>query len=65
MLSERKVTVPLGDDLREFVVRRAAAEVRTMASVIRRLVAEAARAETVSEGGRHDRIRTDDGAAGD
>lgn len=39
------VSVPLPDRLREYVQRRAAEEDRSVASVIRRLVAEAARAQ--------------------
>lgn len=42
---EQQVSVPLPDSLREYVQRRAAVEDRSVASVIRRLVAEAAHAE--------------------
>jgi len=42
---EQQVTVPLPDSLREYVQRRAAVEDRSIASVVRRLIDEAARRE--------------------
>jgi hypothetical protein len=41
-MKAEQVSVPLPADLREYVQRRAAVEDRSVASVIRRLVAEAA-----------------------
>jgi hypothetical protein len=43
---EQQVSVPLPDSLREYVQRRAAVEDRSVASVIRRLVAAAAQADS-------------------
>jgi hypothetical protein len=43
MNHREQISVPLPPELREFVLRRAVAEERSMAQVIRRLVAEAAR----------------------
>jgi hypothetical protein len=53
MASNREqVTVPLPPELRAFVAREAEREDRSQASVIRRLVAEAARAASVQAGER-------------
>jgi hypothetical protein len=46
VMKAEQVSVPLPDDLCAYVRRRAAVEDRSVASVIRRLVAEAAHAET-------------------
>ena len=45
MSNREQVSVPLPAELREFVARQAALEDRSVASVIRRLVADAARAQ--------------------
>ena len=44
-MKAEQVSVPLPDDLRAYVRRQAEREDRSVASVIRRLVAEAAHAE--------------------
>jgi hypothetical protein len=45
VMKAEQVSVPLPDDLRAYVRRQAEREDRSVASVIRRLVAEAAHAE--------------------
>lgn len=48
---EHQISVPLDPRLREFVERAAAREDRTMAQMIRHLVAEAERANARQDGG--------------
>jgi hypothetical protein len=48
MKNRDQVSVPLPAELRAYVERRAEAEDRSVASVIRRLVAEAARAQAAA-----------------
>jgi hypothetical protein len=58
VMKAEQVSVPLPAELREYVARRAAVEDRSVASVIRRLVAEAAQAETTSDrGGKADALQ--------
>jgi hypothetical protein len=48
MKNREQVSVPLPAELRDYVERQAEAEDRSLASVIRRLVAEAAGAQTAA-----------------
>ena len=52
MTNREQVSVPLPAELREFVARQAALEDRSVASVVRRLIADAARGARADEGDR-------------
>jgi hypothetical protein len=43
MSKRQQITIPINEELREFIERAAAKEDRSVASMVRRLIAEAAR----------------------